>query len=263
METLDFVPYVTPTRFSNAWGVVLSIQLLRAAPETPPALARAALEKLREAALHSQSVAVDRLRASPENLKPIDARLDGGMAGLRDVLVAKSRLTGTDVGERAARLVRQVFPNGVSFVLLGYNEEWVAAKSHLARIDEDGLAAEIDALAGPEFLPFIRAAHAELGDALGVGTTPLAVSETTAVQDANLQLAKAIANYGRAMVAFVDEDDAESVAAFKQAMYPLDAYRRAFFARGGAPGTPEEPVVDPEVSPTDPIPPVPGEPAPA
>lgn len=38
-----------------------------------------------------------------------------------------------------------------------------------------------------------------------------------------VRMAKAIAAYGRAMVATVDEDDPESVAAFERAMYPLDA----------------------------------------
>lgn len=70
-------------------------------------------------------------------------------------------------------------------------------------------------------------------------------------------MAKAIAAYGRAMVATVDEDDPESVAAFKRAMYPLDAYRAAAFARS-AKG--EEPVLDTDVSPTDPVPPVPSDP---
>lgn len=67
-------------------------------------------------------------------------------------------------------------------------------------------------------------------------------------------MAKAIASYGRAMVATVDEDDPETVAAFKRAMYPLDVYRRTAFARTG---TGEEPVLDTDVTPTDPIPPLP------
>ncbi len=263
MSTVDYARYLIATRFSNAWGVMLAIQLLRVAMQAPPAAVRKALEKLRAAALHAQAVAIDRMRTSPENLRPIDARLDGGFVALREALESKARLVDTEMGDRAARLLAQVFPDGTGFVQLGFHEGWIAAKNHLDRIDQDGLAEEIDAVAGPEYLPFIRAAHAELGEALGAGETPLSPSETTAVHDANVQLAQAIATYGRVMAGIVDEDDPESVATFKRAMYPLDAYRRMAFSRGKDVSEPEEPGLDTDVSPTDPIPPVPGDPTPA
>ena len=62
------------------------------------------------------------------------------------------------------------------------------------------------------------------------------------------------------MVGTVLDDDPDTVAAFKRAMYPLDAYRRAAFSRGVTPEADPEPLVDPDVSPTDPIPPVPSGP---
>lgn len=269
-EETDFAKYITPTRFSNKQGIVLAIQLITLALlVVPTERVRAALAKLREAALHAQSVAVERLRMSPENLKPIDVRHDGGIVGLREVIEGKARLVGTEIGERAARLLMRLFPNGTAFVMLSYIEQWSATETHLTRIDEDGLATEIDEIAGPEFLPFIRDAHGEMGEALGLSGGGLTAPDTTAVHEANVRLAKAIANYGLAMVGTVDIDDPESIAAFKRAMYPLDAHRRAFFSRGPTKrddglsddGSSDEPLLDTDVSPTDPIPPIPGEPS--
>jgi hypothetical protein len=179
------------------------------------------------------------------------------------VLEGKARLVGTEIGARAARLLLQVFPEGTAFVQLTLAEEWVVAKSHLDRIAQDRLEQEIEEVAGPEFLPFITEAHAALGEGLGLGETALTAADTDALRKANQALSKAIAAYGRAMVGQVDEDDPESVAAFKRAMYPLDAYRRTAFARGATGETETElsdPALDPEVSPTDPIPPVPTDP---
>lgn len=259
---IDYSKYVTPTRFALTIGLVLAIQLLRSAGALTSDKIHVALAKLRDAAVAGQDLVVERLRTSPESLRPIDIRLDGGIVGLREVLEGKARLVGTEIASRAARLLALLFPEGTSFVLLPLAQEWIVVKGHLDRIVQDALEAEIDAVAGPEFLPFIRTAHAELGEGLGVGSTPLTESDSDSVREANQRLAKAIAAYGRAMVGAVDEDDPESVAAFKRAMYPLDAYRRAAFARAatGTETETEEPA-DSDVSPTDPIPPLPADPS--
>lgn len=252
----DFRSYISNPRFATAIGIILSIQLLRAALTDAGDRVRATLEKLRDAAVHAQAVMVERLRTAPETLRPIDLRLDAGFMGLREVLEGKARLVGTEIGARAARLLPQVFPEGTAFVQLTLAEEWVVAKSHLDRIARERLEQEIGEVAGPEFLPFITEAHVALGEGLGLGETPLVASDTDALRKANQRLSKAIAAYGRAMVGQVDEDDPESVAAFKRAMYPLDAYRRSAFARGAGQET-EGPSLDTDVTPTDPIPPVP------
>ena len=251
----DFRSYVSTTRFATAVGIIIAIQLLRGAMADAGGRVQVTLEKMREAAVHAQAVMVERLRTAPETLRPLDARLDAGFMALREVLEGKARLVGTEIGERAARLLLQVLPEGTAFVQLTLAEEWVVAKSHLDRIARDRLEQEIAEVAGPELLPFITEAHVALGEGLGLGETPLVASDTDALRKANQRLSKAIAAYGRAMVGQVDEDDPESVAAFKRAMYPLDAYRRTAFARGAAETELADPSVD--VSPTDPIPPLP------
>jgi len=256
----DYRGYVTPTRFPTAMGIILAIQLLGAAVVAAGEKVRLRLAQMREAAVAAQGVMVERLRTAPASLRPIDLRLDGGFIGLREVLEGKARRPLADLRAHEARLLALVFPQGTAFVQLTLAEEWVAAKTHLERIAKDELEEEIAAVAGPEFLPFIIEAHTALGEGLGLGETALTAADTDALRKANQALSKAIAAYGRAMVGEVDEDDPESVAAFKRAMYPLDAYRSSAFARGatGEDETETDPALD--VSPTDPIPPLPTDP---
>lgn len=258
-EEIEYQTYVTPTRFTHAMGIVLIIQLLRTALSAPSAFVRRALDKMRDTAVEAQSLAAEQLGASSEKLKPIDLVLDNAVMGLREVLEGKARLAGTEIGARAAQLLAQVFPNGTGFVMFVLSEEWGAVKAHLDRIERLDLEDEIDEVAGPEFLPVIRETHAQLGEGLGLGETPLSAPDTARLRASSIRMAKAIAAYGRAMLATVDEDDPESIAAFKRAMYPLDAYRRAAFARGVVTEN-EEPILDTDVTPTDPIPPVPAGP---
>src|SRR5690606_4813438 len=126
-------------------------------------------QNVRPAPGSALAVMVERLRTAPETLRPLDLRLDAGFMSLREVLEGKARLVGTDIGERAARLLALVLPEGTAFLLLSLAEEWVAAKSHLDRIEQDALAEESAAVAGPEHLPFIIAAHTALGEGLGLG----------------------------------------------------------------------------------------------
>lgn len=254
-QKIDFAPFVGKTRFTHAKGIVLAIQLLTLAPALAVEHLRIALFKLRAAALNAQAIAVAQLRLTPETLKPVDTRLDSAIVGLRMALEAKARLLGTDIGDRAARLLVLVFPNGTGFVQFTYEEQWAAVQALLERIVLDGLDTEIDAIAGPEFVPYIRAAHEEMGEGLGLGETGLTAPDSAVIQSSNRALAKAIAGYSRALVGLVDEDDPESVAMFKRAMYPLEAHRRSMTSGATAPSE-EEPSVD-DVEPTDPIPPLP------
>jgi hypothetical protein len=211
--------------------------------------------KVREAAVDAQSVARDRMRMSPERVRPLDTKLDSAWIALRDALGAKARLVGTEMGDRAAKLLPRVLPGGTDFVQSSFDEAWAYSENLLTNIDEKGLEPEISEVVGSEFVSFIRSAHRELGEGLGLGERARELPSTTAVAEANDKLAVAIANYGRLLVGWVDLEDPESVRAFQRAMQPLDAYRASLGGRGN--GEPEDdgaPNEDDGV--TDPIPPV-------
>lgn len=266
MERFELYPYLMPTRFGAARGIVLAIRLLKAAPEAPPPRVRVALEGVRGATVNLQTVAIERLRVGPQSLRPLDIALDNTLMGLSEALAALARLGGED-GARASDLHRTIYPNGTGFVKANYDEEWAATAAMLSLIETDGLAPDIDDLAGARYLPAIRAAHLAYGEALGLGATTPELPDTTAAKAGIDALAKAIAEYGRVMVGALDWDDEASIATFRRAMAPLDAYRRSLAGnRGGV----EEPEIEPDapteeedVSPTDPIPVIEPAPAPA
>lgn len=244
MDFFDVSPYVSPTRFGALAGVFLARAVLQAAPSRPSKRVRAALVGVRDAGEALRAVARERMRTVPRNLQPLDAALDSGWVGLREAIESRSRLIGVPSGARAAKLRDLLFPEGTSFVRADYRQQWAASQLHLERIDEEELAAEIDALAGPDYLPFIRRAHAAFGDALGLGADRPEAPSTTAIADASSALAFAIAEYGRLLTGELDRTDPDSVATFRRAMAPIDEHRATAF--GPRSRLTDEPVVEPE-----------------
>lgn len=258
---MDVQTYVRAPILSAWKAVVLGLRLILAAPADLSERSRAALEAVRAAIIAVQAIARQRQRASPESLKKYDTPLDSGWVGLRMSLEAVARLVDTPEAERATKLLARVFPAGTGFVQLAYEQQWTESENLLTRIDEDGLEAEIVALVGPLFLPFIRAAHLAFGEALGLVSAPREMAETNALGEAVSEASFAISEYGRIMAGELDRADPASVERFKKAMAPLDAFR-ATHARGAPQGGDVEPPVEPEtdVDPEAPIPPIPGGP---
>ncbi len=230
-EMLDTVPYVTPTRFSGVAGVFLARALLTAAPAERSARVQGALHEVREAGETLRAVARERMRRAPKTLRPLDSALDGGWLGLREAIVARSRLTGHPLAERAGALAATLFPDGLGFLRASYSEQWAMSQLHLERIEEENLQPEIDAVGAGDFVPFIREAQAAFGEALGVGETGIPVDDTTALSRATSALADAIADYGRILAGEVDRNDPGSVARFREAVAPIDRLRAMMRAR--------------------------------
>lgn len=258
MSDLDFSSYVSPTRFGAADGIVLGMQLLTAAPESPPPRIRQALERLREEVVTLQDIARDRLAPGGPVLRGLAQRLGSAYVGARMRLDGLVRFSSTEEAERATRLRDGMLPQGTRFVMGEASEVWTTSDLLLQHIDETELAREIDELVGPTFLPFVRARHAALGEALGVGETAVEAPDPRSVRDQLGALARAIATYGRVMVGWVDPDDEESLATFRRAMGPLDRHRARLANGGGAADEPPAVDDDPDTpGPEDPVPPVP------
>lgn len=69
---------------------------------------------------------------------------------------------------RATVLLQTLFPTGLDFLKLPYAEEWAESERRLAMIKRDGLASELEALAGKPYLPAVKKAHTAYGAALGI-----------------------------------------------------------------------------------------------
>lgn len=258
---LNLAPYLQPTRFSGPGGVVLGMQVLSAAPTSPTPAIHESLTGVRNATVALQGSLGERLVQGGSVLAALDTSLDSIWVGLRMSLEGLARFEATDTARRAAELLPKVLPQGTAFVKATYAEQWSTTDNLLQRIDELGLAEELEALLGAELLPLVRGKHEAYGRALGIGGT-VDEPDTRAIQEGSTRLAHALVDYGRVMVGWVRPEDAESVAAFQKAMRPIDRHRAAFYGRASS--STEEPTPEPVVdvgedtpSPTDPVPPVP------
>lgn len=239
-EELDFARYLRPPRVSASSGFVLAVRLLRCAGDDPPGPVHKSLLRLRDRAESVRFVLAEHQRLRGRSLRPHDQRFDGACAGFHARVHAHTRIDNGASSERAGELLTSLFPDGLKFLTAGYEDEWVQGETLLRRIDDEGLAAELDELAGPPFLDELRKAHAALGEALGVGEE--APPPLPKIGPAVSALAQAIADYGRVRSAFVDLEDPSSVAAFCEAMRPRDE----LLARGRRSGSEDEAGPEPE-----------------
>lgn len=86
-DLIDVSPYVSPPRFTGPSGVFLARAVLQAAPAERSRRVQSTLVAVRDAGEALRAVVRDRMRTSPRNLRPLDARLDAGWVGLRETIV--------------------------------------------------------------------------------------------------------------------------------------------------------------------------------
>ena len=119
--------------------------------------------------------------------------------------------------------------------------EWAASDELLKRIDADNLAADVDTIAGPDFLVEVRAAHLEYGQALGITEAHVAPEAASALLKPLRAVVQAIADYMIQIVATVDREDAATIKAARDALLPLDRYREGAARRAKGGKAAEEP----------------------
>lgn len=255
MDHRELTLYMTPTRFDGLSGVFLARSLLGVLPDDPSPRLQAAAAEVRRTAEKIRLTLIRRKHEAPAEVRKHDLLAGDAWISVREGLESRSLLANTEVGERAAKLLTELFPDGTSFVRLPGPKEWSESDLLLQRIDDGGFASEIDDLLGPEHLTFLRATHEAYGRALGIGRDANMAPESDALRESLSELADAIAEYGRIMVGELERDDEASRARFRRSMGPLDAHRATLSASraGEAPAVDEPdpdldeplPVVDP------------------
>lgn len=157
------------------------------------------------------------------------------------------------ISARAEALEKTFFPDGMSFLKAAMEAEWAVSEQLLKRIDDDKLASEIDAVAGPDFLTEVRAAHAAYGEVLGITKAHTVPEDVAALLEPLRALVQAIGDYAIQIVASVDRDDAASIKVAKNALLPMDRYREGA-ARRAAKGGKSADELPPEATPDTPVP---------
>lgn len=255
---IDFQPYVRPPRIDAPGGIALAHRIIRTGYPGENRATIRALAKVRSTGVAVQEEMKKRGRTARANLKPLDAVFDNGWSALRDRVSAWTLVADPTEEKnrvRAEQLLAVYFPEGVGFVQLAYEAEWVHSQQLLERFDDENAVADIERLAGAAFLANVRLQNARLGEALDLsGSTPAEkAASTTGLAEKINALSAAIADYTRRYAGEVDADNPASVAAFLDAMQPLDKHRASAGA-GGKETAKDDAEEDDPIDPAAPLP---------
>lgn len=215
-------------RFDAAGAVALGEKLLQVA-SAEPGLTRAvkrAKDALEEELGQLRRAAAARLAfasaGDPAVVAEADRSLDACWTALYDWLTGFSKLP-EDIAEalEARALLGELYPDGLSFILLPYELEWNQSDIRLARIAET-LGDRIRGLGGNVFIDALRRSHDAYGKLLGL-PRPVAPREagTPSVAEALESFASALRVYALKVTAAVEVDEPETGEASKRLLEPL------------------------------------------
>lgn len=209
-DEFDPTQYVRPPMIDVPSGVALGVALLTALPTPTPDNVLNAANKVRQETVALQLAwAKTDSGSTPPDRRKADMRIDNAWGILLDRLEAYSLLpvAGSPRAPRARELVDIISPNDREWLNFVYGAEWAESTKRLKRIEDDGLAKDINELAGPEFLLEVQDAHTAYGIALAV-TKPAHDTPEVNLAEPLRSLGRAIARYGIAVAGMVDDDPA-------------------------------------------------------
>jgi hypothetical protein len=268
-NVFDASPYLRPPKLDVRQAVALAIALLAALPrDATKGMKRTARVMRRSTLVLKQAWAARRRaegKASPSDKSKVDNRVDTSWGALKMRVDAYGLLPDdrAPLAQRAREISATLFPEGLGFLTLPMEEEWAESNQRIERIDHEGLAAELDTIAGPEFLAEIRVAHIVYGEVLGITKPPPVPPDVGALLDPLRSVVAAIGDYLLQVVASVDREEPETIQEARAALLPIDRFRegvaRRASGKGGKRDEQEEESEDdlPEIDPDAPVPEVP------
>ena len=235
--SIDFSALLRTPVLNLANAISLADALVEAAPSGLSGLTLKAKDRLAQASQTARDAIVARQRVLsglPErDTRELDNRADRLWGALRDRLAAQAALreVGVPGAQRAGELNVALFePGGLTFLQKSYPVQLTMMQATLQRIDEDGLAPEIDRYAGPEFLAAIRPVVAEYGRMV----SELLRKAEAKSEDFSSHLTavrSAIVDYAARVYATIDPDEPATETRAAAALHPI-AQLRARVASG-------------------------------
>lgn len=258
MPEIDPSLYVRSPQGDVASTVALGVSLLSAVPKDGPDPVKAAAKKLRASVVSLQTAWNAAVPAAPAvNKRAADSATDNGWGCLEARLSGYARLP-ADHYPKAARALEihaALFENGLDFLTLPYKSQWAEGDRRLKLMEERGYAADIEALAGHEFLAEVKRTQKVYGQVLGVTKAeemPLEVGLLEPLRD----VGRAVVDYNLQLLAWAS-DVPKAVAKVKKALKPIDDQRAAAARRGAEGDETEKAVPQSPATPQTPVPDVP------
>jgi hypothetical protein len=229
-------------RFDAAGAIALGEKLLAVAAEVselPRGVQRArdALEvelgSLRDAAaarLAARAAAAGNSAAgsTPEAVETADNLLDTCWTALYEWLTGFSKLPDTYAESQEARaLLIELYPDGLSFILLPYELEWGQSDQRLGRIGSEELGERLKKLGGGVFIEALQAAHWQYGKLLGLPRLPDAGDDRPSTAQALERFASVLRVYALKVTAQVEVDEPATATLAKRLLDPLMHWKMA------------------------------------
>ena len=207
-------------------------------------------------ALAEVKVAVDALQAA--NLQRIptadtfaaraaDIDLDSAWSVLHDLLRVVSRVPDQPRAQMAKALLDDLFPDGLQFTRLRFQQEWAESENRLKMIDDRGFAPQIEQLDNTVALTHLRKAHAHYGEVLSINTAR-PPEPGISLRDALTAVTKALRQFVVRVTATIHAQDPTFVALARELLAPIETW---------------EPTAPPKPATGQPATPTPATPAPA
>jgi hypothetical protein len=229
-SAFDPSDYVRAPIITAASGVALASALVDASPKTPAPMVAKALDRLKMTANKARDDLADRNRALgtfiDEDTRVLDNEADHDWGGLRLRLQGMALLDQAKYpkAKRAAELDATLFAGGMEFLKSDFPTQATTMSAIIERIDKDGLASDIDAIVGPEFLQAIRDVQPRYETMV---SERLRRDKATGqnLLDTTRGLQAAIVNYASKIIGAMDEEDDASVESARVCLVPIANHR--------------------------------------
>jgi hypothetical protein len=248
--------YLVPPIVDVPGAITLANALLTAKPKGAPDHVKAAAKAMKTS-LGALSTAWGARggtpAAVPTNVRQVDHRVDVGWGSLFRRLSSLAELAeaGAPRAVKAAALRDDLFGtvDPLGFLTVKYRVEWAEVKKRIERLDGDGgpaLCAAIDDLAGPEWVPELRASFADYGKALGVTAPAPLPPDLESLTPLLREVQRDIGDYAIAVLGMRVKKDAKTTEVVRAALQPIAEHRASNgrAAGGAAKGGADEPPKD-------------------
>ena len=246
--------YTRAPAINLASGIVLAQALVAACPKIVPPEVQKAVDHLTKVGNAAQQAWADRQRelgiVPDEKSRALDQEADGGWGNLRSRLVSYAGLPVAlfPMARRAQAIVDSLFGGeGLGFLRDTYVLQWSTMSMLLKRIDDEGLAADIDKIAGPEFLQHLRHVHPRY-EAMVQSSLQRQSMQENLLEHVRL-IQRAVVVYATRVCATVEDDDAASIETARDALAAIEKMRHTASKKRGSTANAEEPPAAPPAVP--------------
>jgi len=242
-ESFDRHDYDRLPVLDVAGAVGLARSLLAAVPASAP---EGVLETAAE--LRSNADALERdwqqhlLQPGRPDARPVDTRVDrafGAYIGRIDCYAQLPAARYPKVAT-AVRALEILVPHGLVVLQAPYVSQHTQLVARLRALDEAGLSAEVEGIAGTEFVTEVRESLELYGEVLGVTAPRVAAPSLPDLHASLRRLASAMDDYVAQVLALVRRGRPATLKTVRDALLPIDEFRRLARQRAGSVSAPVE-----------------------